>query len=177
MKPYEINLNDYSVALAEDGAQKDCIVSMPGQSLIVEAADEVPLFLGVKGKLLAGKAYAIPESIDELPLKDCKEIIEKHQLDPKSVQVYLGPCLTFAHTEEKEEVLARVNKNGYGLACKGSMGKHYLDHQLLVALQMRKLGIPMANIHQSEYDTLDSKGLKSQKGGDKEKNRFLATLH
>ena len=188
MKPFDINLNDYSVCVLDNENQaqdayvcdrKDVliVVTQPEQSIVLQAADEVPLFVGIKGQFLTGKAYSVDDAIRERPLIDFKNLIEQLHYCPEDIQVFLGPSLSFSHIEEKEETLARVNELGYGLACKGTSGKLYLDHQLLVCLQMRKLGIPMANIHQSVYDTFDTKGLKSNLGGDMEKNRFLAVLH
>lgn len=186
MKPSNIELKDYSVSLIEDEKQLEeayfcnnglVVLTQANQTMVLEAADEVPLFLGIRGYFLTGKAYSLHEAIRERPFIDMKNLIQRLHLDVNAIQVYLGPSLMFYHIEEQDEVLARVKELGYDLACKGTTGKHYLDHQLLVLLQMRKLGIPMANIRASEYDTYDTKELKSALRGDEEKNRFIAVLH
>lgn len=187
MKPYDIILDDYSVCLLEEEKQAlkaySCsdsglmVLTKRNQSMLIEAADEVPLFIGAKGCFLAGKAYSIDDALNEKPLKDFRAVLKMLNVKPENLQVVLGPSLTFSHIEQDCEVLARVNKMGYGLACKGTGGKFYLDLQVLVLLQMRALGIPMDNIHVSIYDTFDTTALKSALRGDKEKNRFIAVLH
>ena len=187
MKPFDIDLESYSVSVISDQEEVDgafrvtdnglVIVTQQNQPLVIDAADEVPLFFGVKGKFLTGKAYSVNEIIRERPWIDLNNLVKRLRIRRSEVEVYLGPCLTFSHIEQPDEVLARVIKLGYNIAAKGTSGKHYLDQQLLVCLQLRKLGIPMANIHMSLYDTFDTKELKSALAGDKEKNRFVAVLH
>ena len=186
MKPFDIDLESYSIRLTSDQEEVPgaftctsnglVVVTQQNQPIVVDANDEVPLFFGVKGKMLTGKAYSVNESIRERPLIDFGNLIERLRLSKDEIEVYLGPSLTFSHIEQADEVLARVIKLGYNLAAKGTSGKHYLDHQLLVCLQMRKLGIPMEHIHMSSYDTYDTAALNSALRGDNEKNRFVAVL-
>lgn len=187
MKPFDIDLESYSVSVISGQKEVEgaftcsdnglVVVTQYDQPLVIDAADEVPLFFGVRGRLLTGKAYSVNESVRERPLIDFKNLIDRLRIRKEDVEVYLGPSLSFSHIEQSDEVLARVINLGYNIAAKGTSGKHYLDHQLLVCLQLRRLGIPMKNIHMSCYDTFDTKELKSELRGDKEKNRFVAVLH
>ena len=186
MKPYDIELNAFSVSVfpvpeeAPEAANVTdnglIVLTQPKQTLAIDAADEVPLFIGVKGQMLTGKAYSLNESLRERPYIDLSSLLLRLHLDPNQVEAFLGPSLTFAHIEQADEVLTRVKELGYDLACKGTSGVHYLDQQVLVLLQLRKIGIPMNQIHVSCYDTYDTKGLKSALGGDEKKNRFIATF-
>lgn len=185
MKKYETQLTHYHVDLfrkeeelpnasrvANNGI---AVVNQKDQAITLEVNDDIPLFLGGKG-FLTGKAYSLNESIRERPLIDLQALLERFHLDPKEMEAYIGPSLTFAHIEQPDEVLMRVRELGYELACKGTSGKHYLDQQVLVLLQLRKMGIPMKNIHISCYDTYDEDDLASALKGDEGKNYVVATL-
>ena len=185
MKRFDMQCNAFSVstyvgeecpdtaAMVENGL---VLVNMPGQSIRLDAADDVALFFGIKGKALAGKVYSVNEAIRQRPLIDFRSLLKRFNFNAEEAEVFISPSLTFTHLEEGDEVLARVIELGYGLACKGTSGKHYIDQQTLILLQMRALGVLPENIHISAYDNYDTPELKSASRGDEEKNRFVAVL-
>lgn len=187
MKPFDICLNSFSVSTYKEEetlpSAYTCtpnglvILTSKDQCLCIEASDEVPLFIGAKDSFLTGKTYSLHEIIRERPFIDLSSFFAQLHVVPEALEAFIGPSLTFAHIEQPDDVLVRVKDLGYGLACKGTSGKHYLDQQVLLLLQLRKLGIKIENIHTSLYDTFDTEGLYSALAGDKKKNRFVGKMN
>ena len=147
-----------------------------GVSLAIATRDEVPLVFAGKGILGVAKV-GLKEAVDETVLKKFHACITQYDLDPASIQVYLGPSLTFSHTHVDRPLIVNLMDRGYRACCKRTDGVDFLDVPLLVLMQCRHLGIPMANIHIGDYDTFENPQLLySTLRGDEKDNVTVATL-
>lgn len=153
------------------------LVKKPGQSIALATSDEIPLFLGVKGKWMFATSVSLDEAWDGSALARAKVAFEGECLDVANVEAILGPSLTFSHVEIDEEKLRVAYDRGYRLACKGTSGKRFLDPQMLVYLDLRKWGVLPEHILISDYDTFENPDLFfSASRGDEEKNLIVGTL-
>lgn len=171
MNPYHYQNEAFEVITAKDQTE------LPDPNVEVRAADEVPLFLGVKGKFLTTYKIGTGE-FEALSLKGKVEsLIQGQKAKPEDVLCYLGPCLTFSHIKGDEDQVRALWEKGYGAVGKRSEATTYLDLPLLVILELRKAGIPMKNIVQSDFDTYENPKLfLSKLRGDKNENRFVGRL-
>lgn len=144
--------------------------------LAIEAHDEVPCFFihkdGYFGAIKISKKDAISDKI----INDLGQALKDNGLHGEDLEVIMGPSLGFSHTPvESEELEAVLPK--YRGACKITSGVNYLDIPLMCFLQFRALGVHMANIHCSDYDTFENPSLLySKTRGEEEENVTLATL-
>lgn len=153
------------------------ITARKGEAVRLDTADEVPLFFFAKDKVVGGFAINKEMALNLEAKKLVKTEMVSYSLLPNDLYIYLGPCLTFSHTNVSRDTLLRVINLGYGAAAKRTDGIDFLDVPLLVLLQMRELGIPMKNIYVSEFDTFENPNiLYSELSGDKEKNVTEAKL-
>jgi copper oxidase (laccase) domain-containing protein len=127
--------------------------------LLVETADEVPCFFFVKKKLLGAAVLSEERTLKEFLKEKLGALIKTEGLNPKDLLVYFGPCITFSHCPASREYQLDLMKRGYGPACKRTDKVDYVDYPVMNVLQLRALGIPMANIYISDYDTFENPDL------------------
>lgn len=147
------------------------VVRTPGESIRLSVADEIPLFLGVKGSWLYGVSFSKEEALEGEVFARIKMAFEQDGIDPSKVEAVLGPSLTFSHCPVSEEVVEKAYKDGLRLACKGTSGVKFIDPQMVTVFYLRRLGVKPENIFISDYDTFENPTLLySALRGDKEKN-------
>ena len=147
-----------------------------GATIAIEANDEIPLFFGADGILGAAK-IALDDAVKETFKSRLHAAMTQFNLDPKQIEVYMGPCLTFSHIHVERALIETLMDKGYRAACKRTDGVDFLDVPVMVLQQCRSLGIPMENIHIGNYDTFENPTLLySELRGDKENNLTVATL-
>lgn len=162
-KPHAVNIAKPFIVLAGKNL-----------SVAVESHDEIPLIFACPGYLGAAKVDQ-KDAVNEAFKERLNAAIVQRNLDPKQIQVYLGPCLTFSHTVVDRAALKELIDRGYRAACKRTNGVDFLDVPVLVLTQLRELGIPMINIHIGDYDTFENPDLLySTLRGDKENNLTVA---
>jgi copper oxidase (laccase) domain-containing protein len=127
--------------------------------LILHSADEIPCFFYVKEKILGAAVLDQAKILNEFLLQKLGALIQEEKLDPQTLVVYFGPCITFSHTPMDREDQIKLMDRGYGAACKRTDKVDFFDGPVMALLQLRKLGIPMANIHISDYDTFENPDL------------------
>ena len=138
--------------------------------------DELPLFFAGDGVLGAAK-IDLKAACDETFEKKLHAAITQFNLNPEHLEVYIGPCLTFSHTHVERALIEEMMDRGYRAACKRTDGVDFLDVPLLVLIQCRRLGIPMANVHIGDYDTFENPSLLySRLRGDDTDNLTVASL-
>ena len=153
------------------------VVAGAKAQLGVSCSDEIPLFFAAKGVLGAAK-IGLENAINGEFAKDLHAAITQYNLDPRDIQIYMGPCLTFSHTHVERKLLERLMDEGYRAACKRTDGVDFVDIAVLILMQCRKRGILMENIHIGDYDTFENPDLLYSKlRGDKEENLVVATLN
>ena len=142
----------------------------------IRSHDELPLFFAAPGILGAAKITPAM-ALDETFLNDLHAAMTQRNLKPEEIEVYMGPCLTFSHTRVERKTIETLMGKGYRAACKRTDGIDFLDVPVLVLMQCRRLGIPMAQIHIGDYDTFENPDLLySELRGDKANNLTIATL-
>lgn len=145
--------------------------------LALETADEVPLFLAVKGKLLIAMSVSAEEAMAEEVKAKLRIPFTQFNVDKKEVEAYIGPCLTFSHTAVDRPTIEKLYDMGYRAAAKRTSGVDFMDVPVLVLMQLRSFGIPMDHIHIGNYDTFENPELLYSKlRGDKKTNRSVAKL-
>lgn len=165
------------VAPSLSAVDKMALTSKKGSSLALSSADDIPLFFYAEGKVLGAMTVSKDAAIAEEAKKDVKTMIVAYNLKPSEVSVYMGPCLTFSHTIVSREELISIMNMGYRACAKRTDGVDFLDVPLLVMLQLRALGIPMANFHVSPLDTYENPDLLYSKlRGDEGSNLTIGTL-
>jgi copper oxidase (laccase) domain-containing protein len=127
--------------------------------LLLKTADEVPCFFFVKQKLLGAAVLSETRTLKEFLKEKLGALMKAESLDPKEIVVYFGPCITFSHCPVSRDFQLGLMKRGYGAACKRTDKVDYVDYPVLNLLQLRSLGIPMANIYISDYDTFENPDL------------------
>ncbi|MCR5348116.1 MAG: laccase domain-containing protein [Bacilli bacterium] len=166
-----------------DDFPKDAPIAEPfavkagkGASLCVASNDEIPLFFAAKG-VLGGAKIDLKSAVDGSFREKFHTAITQYNLNPAEIQVYMGPCLTFSHTSVERKLIEQLMGEGYRAACKRTDGIDFLDVPVLVLMQCRRLGVPMANIHIGDYDTFENPDLLySALRGDKKVNHTVAKL-
>lgn len=147
-----------------------------GAKVGLETKDEIPLILASDGVLIAAKV-SLEDAVNESVKNRIHAAFTQYNLDPHSIEVYMGPCLTFSHTFVERKLIEEMMDRGYRAACKRTDGVDFLDVPLLVLMQCRHLGIPMENIQISDYDTFENPELLySALRGDNPTNLTVATL-
>ena len=153
------------------------IATRVGERICLEAADEIPLFLAVKGKALIGIVASLENILNESVLAYLKKEIADLCLDLASCQAILGPSLTFSHVLVDRSLLQATFDRGYRLGTKGTSGEIFLDPQMILFKQLRSLGIAPEHILISDYDTFENPSLLySIARGDTQKNVFEGVL-
>lgn len=147
-----------------------------GVELGILANDEVPLFFACPGVLGASK-IDLNAAVSEEFEKKLHAAITQFNLRPEALEVYMGPCLTFSHTHVERALIENLMDRGYRAACKRTDGVDFVDVPMMILVQCRRLGIPMANIHIGDYDTFENPNLLYSKlRGDQTENLTVATL-
>ncbi len=165
VKPNDVEIAESFLAKAGKNVQ-----------LGVLSHDEVPVFFAGDGILGAAK-IGLEDAVNEELQKKLHAAITQFNLKPERLEVYLGPCLTFSHTHVDRPLIENMMDRGYRAACKRTDGVDFLDVPVMVLMQCRHLGIPMANIHIGDYDTFENPDLLYSKlRGDEKENLTVATL-
>ncbi len=153
------------------------IATRVGERICLEAADEIPLFLAVKGKALIGIVASLENILNESVLAYLKKAFASLSLEGKDFEAILGPSLTFSHVPASKELLQATFDRGYRLGTKGTSGETFLDPQMLLFKQLRSLGIAPEHILISDYDTFENPSLLySIARGGTQKNVFEGVL-
>ncbi len=147
-----------------------------GAEVAVKGNDDIPLIFASKG-ILGAARVSLKDAVSEAFKDRLHAAIAQYNLDPKGIEVYMGPCLTFSHTHVERPLMEEMMDRGYRAACKRTDGVDFLDVPLLVLMQCRRLGIPMENIQISDYDTFENPELLASKlRGDEGDNITVAKL-
>lgn len=142
----------------------------------VETRDAVPLIFACPGYIGAAK-ITLEDATKEVFRDRMHAAITQYNLDPRKIQVYIGPCLTFSHTFVERPMILDMMDRGYRIACKRTDGVDFLDVPVVVLMQCRHLGIPMENIVIGDFDTFENPELLYSKlRGDRDYNLTVATL-
>lgn len=158
-------------------AEPFLVVAGKKASVAIASNDEVPVFFAVKGTLIGAAKVTLEDGVEEEFAKRFHAAITQYGLRPETIEVYVGPCLTFSHTHVERALLERLMDRGYRAACKRTDGVDFLDLPLLLLMQMRREGVKMANIHIGDYDTFENPELLHSKlRGDTENNLSVANL-
>ena len=158
-------------------AEPFVVVAGKQASVAISSHDEIPLFFAVKGVLVGAGKVDLESGVNEDFAKRFHAAITQYGLNPEQIEVYVGPCLTFSHTHVERKLLEELMDRGYRAACKRTDGVDFLDLPLLLLMQLRRKGVPMANIHIGDYDTFENPELLySALRGDEENNITIATL-
>ncbi len=153
------------------------VVAGKSASLAILSSDEVPLVFSVKGRLLGGAKISLDDAVNETFAHRFHAAITQYALDPREIEVYMGPCLTFSHTHVERKLMEEIMDRGYRAACKRTDGVDFLDVPLLVLIQLRQEGVEMRNIHIGDYDTYENPELLFSKlRGDEKENLTIAVL-
>lgn len=127
--------------------------------LTILSHDEVPLFFGVKGKLI-GAAKLDKTEIDTKSLLDnLRATLVTYSLKGEDLVAIIGPCLTFSHTPVERKVIEQLLNDGFQASAKRTDGVDFLDLPLFVLLELRRLGVKIENIKIGDYDTFENPDL------------------
>lgn len=183
MKNIEFALNGFQAVTYVKGNDRPVALTMPvpvfapGESVSLLSHDEIPCFLGEKGKFLAGFLVDRNDALLGSKKEEISRFLKDAKAEVKKVEVYFAPCLTFSHIIVNEEQIQDAMEKGFQPACKRTDGVDFLDVPLILLMQLRSLGIPMENIHLSRFDTSENPSLLySSLNGDKEYNLTVATM-
>lgn len=139
--------------------------------------DDIPFIFCYDGKLLGGMKINLDDTLGEKLYQEMSKLIKGKKLAPEKFVCYFGPAIGFSHISVTRELQMELIEKGFQLACKRTSGEDYLDLGVMNLLMLRKLGIPMLNIHISDYGTADDpKLLYSQSNGEEKENVTIATL-
>ena len=153
------------------------VVTRVGERVFLACADEIPLFLAVRGKALIGIVASLEDILNESVLASIKKAISSLALNGQDFEAILGPSLTFSHVPVSKELLQATFDRGYRLGTKGTSGQTFLDPQMILFEQLRGLGIDPEHILISDYDTFENPSLLySLARGDSQKNVFEGIL-
>ena len=166
--------NEPSISSFVDGYE---VTMAKGASLAISSTEEAPVFFGIKGRLLGAAKIDLERAVS-LYIKDkMHTTITAYDLNPKEIEVYIAPCLTFSHTIVERSLIEKMMALGYRAACKRTDGVDFFDVPVAILVQMRELGIPMKNIHISDYDTFENPEMfYSKLHSDEKENVTVATL-
>lgn len=143
----------------ENGIDGDALYTYETHlALAIFHADCVPVFLYDRVKKWVAIIHAgVPGTLKRITEKAVSHLIHNEGSQPQDIRVLIGPSLSFAHAEideeTKNEILSTYPEFHYGL--KKSDGHYHLDAALLNFGQLRKAGIPAANITLSGLDTFE----------------------
>ena len=158
-------VNDYAVSTAK------------GAELAISSSEEAPVFFAVKDHILGAAKIDLERATSLFIKKQLHTTITAYGLNPKDIQVYIGPCLTFSHTIVERPLIEKMMALGYRAACKRTDGVDFFDVPVMILLQLRELGIPMGNIVISDYDTYENPELLYSKlRAENEENLTVASL-
>ncbi len=145
--------------------------------LTILSNDEVPLFFGIKGKMI-GAAKIGKEEIKTKSLSDnLRATLVSYGLKGEDLVAIIGPCLTFSHTPVERKIIEQLLDDGFQAAAKRTDGVDFLDLPLFVVLELRRLGVKIENIKIGDYDTFENPHLLySELRGENELNASTAYL-
>ncbi len=141
----------------ESGIPADALYTYDtGLALAIFHADCVPVFLYDRVKKWVAIIHAgVPGTLKRITEKAVNHLIHNEGSRPGDIRAYIGPSLSFGHAEIDEEtknvILSSNPECHYGI--KKSDGRYYFDAALLNFGQLRKAGVPAANIVLSGIDT------------------------
>jgi hypothetical protein len=142
---------------------------------VLKTADELPLafFLPKRG-IFGGIVLTPKDSLEEKLFRDFKTFLDQIKAKPEEVYFCFGPSLTFSHVVIDRPTLLKIMDLGYRGAAKRTSGLDFFDVPMMNFLQLRKLGVPAANITLDAHDTFEDDALLySHSRGDKENNLTL----
>jgi YfiH family protein len=144
-----------------DDREADCLyTSNKDLALSVIHSDCAPIFIYAADKEIICSIHAsIKGSLTEITKKAVKTLINKEKVDPKNIYAFYGPGVTFSHLEAHEDTFKKVEKLGYTMCLKRSMGIDYIDINLLNYMQLIDCGVPAKQIILNKYDTYDNANL------------------
>ena len=154
------------------------VVTEAQASIALATTEEAPVFFAVKGHLIGACPVTLEKATSLYIKEKMHASIVSYNLDPKTIEVYVGPCLTFSHQIVDRPLIEKMMALGYRAACKRTDGVDFFDIPVMILLQLRELGVPMKNIHISDYDTYENPEIlysKLRQDGEK-KNVTVATL-
>ncbi|HOJ44443.1 MAG TPA: peptidoglycan editing factor PgeF [Bacilli bacterium] len=141
----------------ESGIAADALYTYDNRlALAIFHADCVPVFLFDKVKKWVAIIHAgMAGSLKGITEKSIAHLIKMEGSHPENIFAYLGPSLTFAHNPIEEKTMTSILalNPDFHYAIKKSDGIYYLDVPLLNYGQLRKSGVPAANITNSGIDT------------------------
>jgi len=141
----------------ESGIAADALYTYDSRlALAIFHADCVPVFLFDKVKKWVAIIHAgMAGSLKGITQKSIDYLVKTEGSDPKNIFAYIGPSLTFAHNPIEEKTMTSILSLNPDMhyAIKKSDGIFYLDVPLLNYGQLRKSGVPAANITNSGIDT------------------------
>lgn len=147
------------------------------KTLGIYSADEIPLFLYEKGRILIAAKVNKEDAIKGETKAKIHATITQYNLDPSKLHAYMGPCLTFSHTVVDRPIIEDLMEKGYRAAAKRTDGVDFIDVPVLLLLELRSLSIPMENITIGNYDTYENPELfYSSLRGDEQANLTIASL-
>lgn len=144
----------------EGGIKADALYTKEkGLALGIYHADCVPLFVYVPNHEIVGIIHAGEiGSVNNITGHFVEKLMKNEGVLPSEIFVHLGPSLCFAHrtiTKERAEELA--GKGGdLQKAIKATLPQYFIDLPLLNILQLRSLGVPLANITFSDECTYEN---------------------
>ncbi len=146
------------------------------KELAIVSSDEIPFFFSYEGRLLGGMKIDKEATLSGELKRHMESFLQSEHADPKKLDCYLGPALTFSHNPAERSLQEQLIQKGYRAVCKRGHGVDYVDLPLLNALYLRELGIPMENIEISEYGTYEIPYLASQSAGKEGENITVVRL-
>ncbi len=103
-------------------------------------------------------------TVGEITSKVVSRLISEFHADPKAIYAYIGPSLGYGHLEVQDDVISQVKKMSFdtsGYYRRTDQTHYLLDNKGLNQAQLLKLGVPLANITVSSFDTFDNNDLFS----------------
>lgn len=132
-------------------ANTDALYTFESNTLLCTfTADCVPVIFYNKADGLTGVIHSGWQgTVKEITSKVFQRIIEEHQIDPKTIQVILGPALSQEKFEVDADVFEKFAALGYAddfMNLNKDTNKYHIDNQLTVKKQCELAGIPAENI-------------------------------
>jgi len=142
----------------EDGLECDALYTkLRNVPLCIFHADCVPLFFYIPKKEIVGVIHSgYKGTLKEMTYKSIKYIIEKENVDPNDIYVYIGPSRKFFSFIISEEDTKEIINLGYEKSIKLTKGQYFFDMPFMNYLMLTKLGINPKNIEVCDIDTYDN---------------------
>jgi YfiH family protein len=165
----------------EDGIHADALYTRErGLMLAIFHADCVPVFIVHKHQPLIAIIHAGTQgSLQQVTLKNLRQLKQETGIDLKDIDAYLGPSLDFAHhpisQARVDEVLA-IDIN-YRTIIKKIGGQYFLDIPLLNYVHLVDAGLQPHQIHVSNLDTFSNPKDFYSYDRDKQTGRHLSFIY